>query len=43
LPTSILVFVDGSPHHRDYVQMADARKRLRLKALDYRVVAITAE
>ncbi len=39
----IVIFVDGSPHHRDYVQTADARKRLRLRALDYRVVVITAE
>ncbi|MBN1247611.1 MAG: DEAD/DEAH box helicase [Anaerolineae bacterium] len=39
----ILVFVDGSPHHRDYVQQADVRKRTRLKALGYRVVVIDAE
>jgi very-short-patch-repair endonuclease len=36
----ILVFVDGSPHHRDYVQAADERKRRRLKALGYRVVVV---
>ncbi|MGC9522979.1 MAG: DEAD/DEAH box helicase [Anaerolineae bacterium] len=39
----IAVFVDGSPHHRDYVQAADARKRMRLKALGYRVVVVRAE
>jgi hypothetical protein len=39
----IVVFVDGSPHHRDYVQAADRRKRLRLKALGYRVVVVKAE
>ncbi len=39
----ILVFVDGSPHHRDYVQHADARKRTRLKALGYRVVVVRPE
>jgi ATP-dependent helicase YprA (DUF1998 family) len=37
----ILVFVDGSPHYRDYVQAADERKRRRLKALGYRILAIT--
>jgi len=36
----MLVFVDGSPHHRDYVQAADERKRRRLKALGYRVVVV---
>jgi hypothetical protein len=39
----IVVFVDGSPHHRDYVQEADRRKRMRLKALGYRVVVVKAE
>ncbi|MGC9346933.1 MAG: DEAD/DEAH box helicase [Anaerolineae bacterium] len=39
----IVVFVDGSPHYRDYVQAADARKRRRLKALGYRVVVVRAE
>lgn len=39
----ILVFADGSPHHRDYVQAADKRKRQRLKALGYRVVVVRAE
>jgi len=36
----IVVFVDGSPHYRDYVEAADERKRKRLKALGYRVVVI---
>jgi very-short-patch-repair endonuclease len=35
--------VDGSPHHRDYVQAADERKRRRLKALGYRIVVVQAE
>jgi len=39
----ILVFVDGSPHYRDYIQAADTRKRRRLKALGYRVVVVMAE
>ncbi len=39
----ILVFVDGSPHHRDYVQAADRRQRQRLKGLGYRVVVVKAE
>jgi len=39
----ILVFVDGSPHYRDYVQAADEHKRRRLKALGYRVVVVRAE
>jgi hypothetical protein len=38
----IVVFVDGSPHHQDYVQAADDWKRRRLKALGYRVVVIRA-
>ncbi len=38
----IVVFVDGSPHHRDYVREADQRKRRRLKALGYRVVVVRA-
>jgi very-short-patch-repair endonuclease len=37
----LLVFVDGSPHYLDYIQTADDRKRRRLQALGYRVVAIT--
>jgi hypothetical protein len=39
----IVVFVDGSPHHRDYVEQADRRKRMRLKGLGYRVVVVKAE
>jgi hypothetical protein len=39
----VAVFVDGSPHHRDYVQEADERKRQRLKALGYRVVVVRAD
>jgi hypothetical protein len=39
----IVVFVDGSPHHRDYVQEADRRKRMRLKGLGYRVTVMKAE
>ena len=39
----ILVFVDGSPHYRDYVQAADERKRRRLKALSYRIVVVKAD
>jgi len=35
--------VDGSPHHQDYVQAADERKRRRLQALGYRVVVVKAE
>jgi len=39
----IVVFVDGSPHHRDYVQEADRRKRNRLKGLGYRVTVVKPE
>lgn len=39
----IVVFVDGSPHHRDYVRDADRRKRLRLKGLGYRIVVVKAD
>jgi len=38
----IVIFVDGSPHHRDYVRAADQRKRRRLKGLGYRVVVVGA-
>jgi very-short-patch-repair endonuclease len=38
----IVVFVDGSPHYRTYVQEADRRKRLRLKQR-YRVTVIRAD
>ena len=36
----IVVFVDGSPHYKDYIQAADKKKRRRLKAAGFRVVAI---
>jgi len=39
----VVVFVDGSPHYRDYVAAADQRKRRRLKALGYRVVVVRGE
>jgi hypothetical protein len=39
----IVVFVDGSPHHLDYVQAADDWKRRRLKARGYRIVVIRGE
>ncbi|MFQ6134118.1 MAG: Zn-binding domain-containing protein, partial [Armatimonadota bacterium] len=39
----LLVFVDGSPHYREYVQAADERQRRRLRALGYRILAITPE
>jgi len=35
-----LVFVDGSPHYKDYVKQADREKRLRLKRLGYRITVI---
>lgn len=36
----IIVFVDGSPHYRDYVIAADDRKRQTLKRLGYRIIVI---
>jgi hypothetical protein len=39
----IVVFVDGSPHYRDYVAAADDTKRRRLKGKGYRIVAIHAD
>lgn len=39
----IVVFVDGSPHHKDYVAAADDVKRSRLKAKGYRVVVVRGE
>ncbi len=36
----ILVFVDGSPHYKDYIAAADDGKRKRLKAKGYQIVAI---
>lgn len=37
----IPVFVDGSPHYRDYIEAADRQKRMRLKQLNYRVTVIS--
>jgi len=39
----IVVFVDGSPHHQDFVREADDRKRQALRRLGYRVVVIRGE
>lgn len=39
----IAVFVDGSPHHQDYVQAADDWKRRRLTARGYRIVVVRGE
>jgi hypothetical protein len=39
----VVVFVDGSPHYRDYVAAADQRKRIRLKALGHRIIVIRAD
>ena len=39
----LLVFVDGSPHYLDYVIASDERKRLRLKAKGYRIIAIKGD
>lgn len=39
----LLLFVDGSVHHLDYVQIGDDKKRRALKALGYRVVVIKAD
>jgi len=39
----IAVFVDGSPHYRDYVAVADQVKRKRLKARGYRIVVVQAD
>jgi len=36
----IPVFVDGSPHYRDYIAAADERKRSRMKAKGYRIETI---
>jgi hypothetical protein len=36
----VVVFVDGSPHHKDYVEAADREKRLRLKRAGYRIVVV---
>ncbi|MCS3830719.1 superfamily II DNA or RNA helicase/ribosomal protein S27AE/uncharacterized protein (DUF983 family) [Salinibacter ruber] len=37
----IPVFVDGSPHHKDYVKEADRQQRIRLKRLNYRTTVIS--
>ena len=39
----IVVFVDGSPHHQDFVQAADDRKRRRLRARGFRIVVIRGD
>jgi very-short-patch-repair endonuclease len=36
-PPKLIVFVDGSPHHKDYVQAADDSKRRLLKSKGYRI------
>ena len=36
----IPVFVDGSPHHKDYVEEADRQKRRRLRAKGYRITVV---
>ena len=36
----IPVFVDGSPHYKDYVREADEQTRRRLKAAGYRVTVV---
>ena len=39
----LIVFVDGSVHHKDYVMAGDEAKRERLKALGYEMVVIREE
>ena len=39
----VIVFVDGSPHHLDYVKVGDEEKRRKLRALGYRVTVIKGE
>lgn len=39
----LIVFVDGSVHHQDYVRIGDERKRNALRALGYRVVVIKTD
>lgn len=39
----IIVFVDGSPHHLDYVQAADEEKRSKLRNKGYYVAVIRPE
>jgi hypothetical protein len=38
----VAVFVDGSPHSKDYVQAADQKKRRRLKRAGFRIEVITS-
>jgi hypothetical protein len=38
----VVVFVDGSPHYKDYVQSADQRKRRQLKAAGFRIEVVTS-
>jgi hypothetical protein len=38
----VAVFVDGSPHYKDYVQAADQKKRRRLKRAGFRIEVITS-
>jgi ATP-dependent helicase YprA (DUF1998 family) len=38
-----VIFVDGSPHYRDYVAAADDARRRRLKARGYRILAVTGD
>lgn len=40
---NIVVFVDGSPHHLDYVAASDHTKRQRLKARGYRILIVKGE
>jgi hypothetical protein len=36
----VVVFVDGSPHHQDFIKIDDEHKRRRLSALGYRLVIL---
>lgn len=37
---NLCVFVDGPPHEKKHVQIADQKKRRKLKALGYRVIVL---
>jgi superfamily II DNA or RNA helicase/ribosomal protein L37AE/L43A len=37
---NLAIFVDGSPHDRDYVQKDDEQKRNKLKELGYRIFSV---
>lgn len=39
----LLVFIDGSVHYQDFVQIGDDKKRRQLRALGYRIVVIKVE